>query len=195
MKIFNNIKKKIGTYILKKELVKHRIHKETVNLQEAKHIGILYKVSDEETHNCIEEFIKSLQDKDIDVSTLGFADYKEIPHYCYPKIKHKILTLKNLNWHYKPTGMDVHDFINKDFDIIMDLSMEDFLPFKYVLSHSKAKFIVGKYDDSSTHFYDMMLKVDNSTKINDFIKIVVEYLNIIKKHRECKTSIKQLELL
>jgi hypothetical protein len=195
VKIFNNIKKKIGTYILKKESVKHRKNKETISMHEAKNIGILYKVSNEETHDFVVEFIKSLQDKDIDVKALGFIEYKEIPHFCFPKLKHNFLTKRNINWHYKPTGNEIVDFINKEFDILIDLSMENYLPIQFVLSRTNAKFVVGKYYDNTTHYYDMMLKVDDSIKINNFIKVVVDYLNIIKTRKECIPFIKQLELL
>ncbi len=195
MKIINSIKTKIGIYFLKKETLKHRKHKEIISFNEAKHIGIIYKVVDEDFHNSVIEFIKTLQDIDIDVHALGFVDYKDIPHYCYPKIKHKVLTLKHLNWHYKPMGIDVNDFSNKEFDILIDLTMNNYIPVQYVLSHSQAKYIVGKYYETSTHYYDMMLKVDNSFKINEFIKVVVEYLKIIKPHKKCIPITKQLELL
>jgi len=195
VKIKNNIKNKIGTYLLKQEKHRTRKNKQTINIKEAKIIGILYKIIDEETHNCVSEFIKSLQDKQIHVHAIGFTDYKEIPHYCYPKITYSFLTPKNINWHFKPTGKEVNDFLNKEFDIVIDLTLEKYLPIQYLLSQVKAKFIVGKYDDNYTHYYDMMLKVDKPTKIADFIKIIVDYLNIIKTQKECTPLISQPELL
>lgn len=195
MKTKNNIKNKIGTYFLKQE--KHRIrkNKQTINFEDAKTIGILYRIIDEETHYAVAEFIKSLQDKQIHVHAIGFTDYKNVPHYCYPKITYSFLTIKNLNWHLKPIGKEVNDFVNKEFDIVIDLTTEKYLPIQYILLHTKAKFIIGKYYDNHTHYYDMMLKVDKPTKIADFIKLIVEYLNIIKIPQVCTQNINQPELL
>jgi hypothetical protein len=195
VKIIDKIKYRIGVYYLKKERLVHRDHKKTINFNDAKYVGIIYKVIDEDNHNTVMEFIKSLQDKSVDVYALGFVDYKEVPHYCYKKLKHSFVSLKNLNWHYKPLGNEVHDFMDKDFDILIDLSLENFLPVQYILSSSHSKFIVGKYFDHSAHYYDMMLKVENTYSINDFIRVVVEYLKIIKTRKECMPFIKQLELL
>jgi len=195
VKIKNKIKNKIGNYILKQEKHRVRKNKQIINLKDAKTIGILYRIIDEETHNCVSDFIKTMQDKQIHIHAIGITEYKDIPHYCYPKITYSFLTLKNINWYFKPIGKEVNDFLNKEFDIVIDLTTEKYLPIQYLLSQVKAKFIVGKYYDNSTHYYDMMLKVDKPTKIADFIKVIVDYLNIIKTHKECTPLISQPELL
>jgi len=195
VRIIEKLKNKIGFYYLRKESLKYRKNKQTVNINDAKSIGIIYKVTDENLNKEVVGFIKLLQNKNIDVYGLGFVDYKNIPHYCYPSLKHIFISKNKINWYYKAKGNEINDFISKDFDILIDLTMDLYLPGQFILSQSNARFIVGKYHENTEHYYDMMLKVDSGISIKDYINSIVDYLKIIKEQKKCIPFIKQLELL
>ena len=182
MLLFENIRNKIGNYYFKNDITFLKRKKITTNLNKAKYIGILYIVEDEKQYQKICDFIKSLQDERKEVKAIGFVNNKVIPHFCYPKIAYDYFTLKDLNWFMKPSNTFVNDFINKEFDMLIDLSIDKCFSLQYIAGISKAKFKVGRYGINPLNFYDLMIQVENNIKLEDYIKHIRHYLTILNSN-------------
>ena len=154
----------------------------TTNLAKAKYIGILYVVGDEKQYQQICDFVKSLQDDRKEVKAIGFINNKNIPHYCYPKIAYDYFTVKDLNWFLKPSNTFVNDFMNKEFDMLIDISIESCFSIQYIAGLSKAKFKVGRYGINPSNFYDLMLQVDDKIKLVDYLKDIKHYLTMLNSN-------------
>jgi hypothetical protein len=179
VQLFNNIRYRIGNIYFKKELASLKRKKVTTNLLKAKYIGIVYIVESEKQYEAICSFVKSLQDERKEVKALGFVNDKMIPHFCYPKIAYDYFTVKDLNWYLKPSNTFVHDFLNKEFDLLLDLSIQSCFSVQYVAGLSKAKFKVGRFGINPLNFYDLMLQVDSKIKIEDYFRHIRHYLTIL----------------
>ncbi len=181
MNIITNIKEITGNHYLKKNLPKNNRIRKIVNLDDAKTVGIIYILKDEQTYNQITRFIKLLQDKQINVKAIGYFDGNIRPIYAIEKLSLDYYDRKDLNWFGKPKGRYVADFCKTDFDILIDISLNDIFQTRYIAAFSKAKFKVGKDSENSKIIYDLMIAINSTTTLDEFITLIIHYLSIINK--------------
>jgi len=182
----NSIRQGIGNYFYKKDIAKVKRNRTILNLTDAKTIGIVYDASEEKLHNVVCDFVKYFQENMKIVKAIGYVNYPRLPHYCFPKLSFDYFTKKELNWYFKPGTQRVQDFINKEYDIVIDLSMQDNFPLQYIAGLSHGKFKVGRYGSKYSGIYDFMLNVDANITIDTFIKESIHYLSILNKNPNAK---------
>ena len=96
---------------------------------------------------------------------MGYIDEKQVPHYCLQQLTADYFCKKNLNWFGKPEFVQMHDFLLKDFDFLIDFSDEPFAAIQYVLGQSNAKLIIGTVPEFQD-YYDLLIhSIDQSDKI------------------------------
>jgi hypothetical protein len=181
--IIDNIRQEFGNYFFRKELKKVRNNRQIMNMNDAKTIGLVYDASDEVTYGIVSEFVRFFQESQKTVKAFGYVNYNRLPHYCFPKLSYDYITKRDLNWYMKPKNTKATDFINEEFDILIDLCIHDCFPIKYVSCASKAKFKVGKYGEKHSAIYDFMLNVDKTISLEEYIKEITHYLNLINKNQ------------
>jgi hypothetical protein len=164
--------------IYNKEVAKLSREKKFISFSNALSIGILYDVGDEEEYKRFTSFASSLQSERKEIKALGYVKYNLIPHYCYPKLSFDYIIKKNISWYGKPSGEFVKDFISRDFDILINLNLNENPVFQYICGLSHAKFKIGKYSPENEKYLDFMLEVENDLSVDDFIKKLMEYWNI-----------------
>ena len=175
------IKSKIANFIFYREFASHQRQQTMVSFAEARTIGILYDSTVEKNFEIIRRYVKELRDSyKKDVLALGYYDKKELPPTRLAKLGLDFFTRKSLNWHYKPTSAVVKNFMERDFDILIDLHTTGSIVFRYMAASTKAKFKIGRYDKISSRFYDFMISVDETISLAGFIDQVNHYLNLLK---------------
>jgi len=177
--MFRKIRSLIGLHYFKKELEFTSRNRKLVNLRDAKKIGILYNLDDVPDYDVVAEFVTQLQHDRKEVKALGFVKNKNLVSRFLPKLSYDFFSMKDINWFYKPVKQKVMDFMQKDFDLLIDLDMKDSLPLKYISGLSMSMCRVGRFSEASIPCYDLMLNVESSTSISEFIKQITHYLTII----------------
>ena len=172
----------IGNYILKREAATVSRSRAMVNLAHAKSIGILYPLFTLPDYNDIELFVTELQKGHKDVKALGYLQHKDMVTRFLPKLSYDFFSHQDLNWYHKPVNAKVNDFIYTEFDLLIDLTMEDNLPLRFIAGLSRARCKVGRYKDGNNRYYDLMIKVDGPLRLPDFIEQIRHYLTIIQQH-------------
>jgi hypothetical protein len=170
----------IGRHFFRKEISKTVHNHKMVNLQDAKRIGILYTLDEVPVYDVVSEFVSELQHEHKEVKALGFVKNKNLIGRFLPKLSYDFFSGKDINWFYKPIHSKVRDFIDKEFDILIDLSLYDSLPLKYISGLSNAFCRVGKFSEENTVCYDLMLDISPSFTLDDYIKQITHYLTVIK---------------
>lgn len=183
MNFIDNIRQSIGNYFLKKDIAKVNRSRSIMNLDDAKTIGIVFNASEEATYCIVNDFVRFFQDNQKTVKALGFANFNRLPHYCFPKLTFDYFTKRDLNWYYKPGNSRVNDFINQEYDIVIDLCMHECFPLTYIFGLSKAKFKVGRFGEKYSDIYDFMLNVNHKISMESYIKEIIHYLSIINKNQ------------
>ena len=178
--MLNSFRNKIGNYLLKRESATIERNLKMVNLSNAKSIGIVYPLFDVPDYNHVMEFVTQLQHARKEVKVLGFVQEKNLVNRFLPKLSYDFFSQHNLNWFNKPVNERVQDFIAREFDLLIDLTIQEHLPIKYVVGLSKARCKVGRFSDDNARYYDLMIKIQPMTAFREFISQVKHYLTIIK---------------
>ena len=179
MQFVENIKQKLGDFFFKRELKANPRQREVHNLHTAQSIGILYDATEREDMLKVSEFVNVLFQTKKDVKALGFVNLKELTHHHMPMLQFDFFFLKDLNWFYKPENYIIKNFVEKDYDILINLCDSTCIPIKYLAGSSQAKFKVGKYEEH-IDLYDMMIDVKENT-LSALIKEIHHYLTVINQ--------------
>lgn len=184
--MLNKFRTIIGKYFLRAELSKHQRHRKLTNLKNAKKIGILYTLDDVAEYETVSGFVSSLQQDHKEVKALGFVKNKLLVDRFLPKLSYDFFSKKDINWFFKPIHTKVRDFIEKDFDILIDLSMKDSLPLKFISGLSVAHCRIGRFSEENKACYDIMIDLQKPLSLHDYILQIIHYLTVINDEERKK---------
>lgn len=176
----------IGKYFFKQELSKTGRDHKLINLEKARCVGILYTLDDLLVYDVVSEFVTLLQRKHIEVKALGFVKNRNLISRFLPKLSYDFFSKKDINWFYRPIHTKVKDFIEKEFDILIDLSLQDSFALQYISGLSRSFCRVGKFSEENTHYYDLLFDVNPSVTLPVYIQQITHYLTIINHHATIK---------
>lgn len=180
MKLSDRIKATFANYRFRKEMIKANQQREVVNFNEAGKIGLLYDATDDNNFEAIKQYVKNIRSEKKEVTALGYIDKKTLPPTRFPQLGLDFFTKKDFNWKMKPRSLSVSNFMNENFDIVVNLNRNNIFPLSYIAAVSKAKFRVGSFNRHFVHCYDMMIETKNDTDIKDFIQQADNYLRKVK---------------
>ncbi|NPA45226.1 MAG: hypothetical protein GXO49_06820 [Chlorobi bacterium] len=146
------------------------------NFETAKKIGLLYPVIDVETDKIVKKYAKELNN--FELQTLGFVfNHEQLGNPYLGQGNSHYFTEKHFSKLGKIKETCISDFVNNEFDILINLSQENNFYIDYVFGLSKAHFKVSGIKDCKYSDFN----IDKSKNLNHFIEQVNKYLNIIKK--------------
>lgn len=185
MKLFDRFKEWMGIRRLLRDLPQDR-KPIARNLGLARKVAIVYVVEDEAAHNHVRNYVKRVKEElgISNIMALGFSDQKAMPHYLHARLNFDALCQKDLNWYRIPQGNAVQNFMAEEFEILIDLSLEDRLPVQYILAKSRARFKVGRWSDSNKKILDMMIDMAGSRSLPQLIQQVHHYLLMVNAKPE-----------
>ncbi len=179
-RIFSNFSYAIGysekgEYILRKKLRFFQRKRCVNDFASAQLIGVLFKTDNYNDFQKVKEFLHYLRTYETKIIALCYIDTKKIPDYYLLVKGFNFFTRKSLNIFYIPQHKLVSDFIDQPFDILLDLSMDNCFPIKYISILSKAKFKIGLRQLKYEHEYDLMidLKKKNISELIENIKMYI----------------------
>lgn len=172
MEPLNFFKKKY----LNKFLKTHKVlrNKEIISLDQAKSIGIITRITNEDSYKLIYSIFTKLQSQHKSVWLMGYIDDKTVPHFCLQQLTADYFCKKNLNWFGKPDFVQMQDFLLKEFDLLIDFSDAPFSAIQYVLAQSKAKLITGTVAESQD-YYDLLIHIDDKSDKIEILKHIHLY--------------------
>ncbi|OFY74060.1 MAG: hypothetical protein A2265_02720 [Bacteroidetes bacterium RIFOXYA12_FULL_33_9] len=176
----SSILNSIGNFFLKYKLKQLTRKRGCYNLDSAKTIGVVFNATNQQNYEIARSFIKYLMAGDIKVEGLGFVNSTEVLDFYSYQTGVSFFSKKNLNWYKKPKHQTVEDFIAKEFDILLDITVEDDFPTKYIVSLSKAKFKVGRLTEKADYM-DFMIDISKNNKSIYLIEQINHYLSLINK--------------
>lgn len=178
---FEGIRKKIGSYLLKQESSAIKRKKQAFNLNEAKSFAIVFEASKMEDVELVKKYVNYLKELKKKVRIIGYFNSEHQPNFTYSKLEYEFFATDKLNWYLKPGGSFITDFINEEFDVLIDLNINDYFPLKYVSTLSKAKFKVGKFTEDNKSIFDLLIENDKANGFKYFLRQVDIYLSMINK--------------
>jgi hypothetical protein len=178
-----NLRTSVGNYFLTKEVTKSRHARTILNLKEAKSVGMIFSSDTQEDVELIKKYGKYLKDLGKKVEAIGYIKVKEpsVNHGWWSGVPY--ITRKEINWYYKPNENLIHNFVKEEFDLLLDLNINDEMPLKFVSASSKAKCKVGKYGEKYLDIYDVMIETDSTKNLKYFLQNVDTYMEMLNKGR------------
>jgi len=164
-----------------KQRIQYSRSRTIMNIDSANSIGILYCGDSPDDVELIKNYVQTLRDVGKKVKSLGFIHIKELPLGLNGSMMHQYFALKELNWYFKPSSQFIDNFVNEEFDLLLDFGVSKQLPITYITSMSKAKCKVGRYVEKYTDFYDIMIEADENAKLDYFIKTTHNYIAQLNK--------------
>jgi len=177
--MFYKIRTIIGNYFLKEELLKIVRERKMTNLKDAKKIGVLYTLDEVPEYETVSEFVSLLQHDHKEVKALGFVKNKNLVSRFLPKLSYDFFSNNDINWFFKPLHSKVKDFIEKEFDILIDLSLKDSLPLKFISGLSMAHCRIGRFSEANRVCYDIMIDLTKPISLNEYMFQIIHYLTVI----------------
>ncbi len=163
--IFHSIREKIFVRSLN-EKIKNRLQgkRRGLNFDKSRTIGILFDATNMENRNLVLEYAEQLRSQKKQVKLLGFFD---------SKMKDENFTFRHFNrsdidWAFRPKGSNVEEFMNQQFDVLINLNTSSTTSTEYISALSKANFKVGPFTER-TICYDLMIDTDQRTSLRKFI--------------------------
>ncbi len=159
---------------LNQKLSQININRTSVEFDIAKSIGILFDATDPSSRNKVTAYAQSLIKNGKNVSLLGFVKNKQKDL----SFSFKYFTLNEVNWRMIPQSAEINQFMNKKFNILINLYLGKNYPIEFISALSKANLRVGPLSDNSNCF-DLMIDIPDSKGIDHLIKQVDFFLNRI----------------
>lgn len=178
MKLIDNIKRNAGLSALGKNLKTVKRTKFVHNLVTARRVAILGVVNSLKDFDDITSLQKFLIEKNMQVDVLVYFPGKEVPQQLLLRKGINLFNKNVVNWYGKPLVPFVDHFCREEYDILIDLSMVELFPIRWITSLSRAKFKVGSLSYSGNP-YELIINVDNKKDITYLSEQMIHYLNLI----------------
>lgn len=186
MSIFKSIKTSLANRALNQELksIGHVREPNQFNFEKVKTVGIIFDATSTEDYEIVKRYVVYLREHLKKVKVMGFFSTKEIPTLTYSKLEYDFFSMKELNWMGTPNSVVIRNFINEEYDLLIDLNIHDHFPLKYIAALSKAKFKVGKFNENETEIHDMMIDADGTKTVKYFLRQIDTYITMLNKKPE-----------
>lgn len=111
----------------------------------------------------------------IETKMLIYYPQNKLPDNVISSPNKILFSDKETTWIGRPKLTEVQDFLNEEFDLLIDMSSDECFPLHYAAVFSKAAFKVGRmsYPDSP---YDFLLMGEEHADDEKFIKDLELYL-------------------
>ncbi|HYG51335.1 MAG TPA: hypothetical protein VD905_10555 [Flavobacteriales bacterium] len=184
MGLFDGIKRRLAQSNYRREFKNYKRSGKVYNMDEARSVAILYHLDNEETFSIIKKYVKYLKEEEgiKRIMAVGYydGDEKAVPAYVSPKLEFDFLLRHEHAKSGKPSGNIVKNFVEQDYDILVDLTYDKKLPLMYVLNWSVARFKVGVHQEENLQFYDLNI-IQNNKSLTDLIDNINMILKKINK--------------
>jgi hypothetical protein len=181
MSIVNNIKNALGAYFLTQEMKGVSRDRGMLSLEDAKTIGILFEATDKDEFELVKKYVLYLRDLKKKVKVVGYFGSGATPDLTYSKLEYDFFSKKDLSWYNKPSNKFVKNFIEEEFDILIDLNIHDHFPLRFVAGTSRARFKVGREKEGDDAIYDLMIEGTEGKGLKYFLRQVDTYLLMLRK--------------
>ena len=139
------------------------------NMVTARTAGIIWNVNDKIAYKNI---VKKLNKNKIKFRSICISNNK------LNKNQKNLVTCKDFNFSGTPKNKFVQNFLDTEFDILIDISLSSSIYAQIIRSFSMAHFKIG-WAPVKTDYFDMTIDISKNPESQYLIKQICHYLNII----------------
>jgi len=177
--IINKIKGKVGSIVLERNLKSRKRPVIYNNFNSSSTIGFIFDAENKENYTAAKEFMNYVEERGIKVNGLAFVYKSDLIGYFPYKKGVDYFGLDKQNWYGKPIDDGIDEFIERPFDILIDISLSKIYPVEYIFALSKAKFKICN-NSAKAQYADFVLNLSRADDLGLFIEQIKHYLETIE---------------
>lgn len=177
-KKYNSLKLKIGNWILTRSQKKVNRKVKVCSLSNVKTVGVSFVANNQSDLEVIRKILKDLASRNIQTYAIGYIPVKKPDDFYLSQKGFNFFSDADLDYRLIPKSDAVLEFINTEFDVLIDFGSDGFFPMNYMLSMSKASFKVGWFGEKKP--FDMMIDIDHKSGKEYYFEQALVYLDKIK---------------
>lgn len=179
MKWIEDIKNNIGKWQLKREIKAKRVKRKRIAFADVEHIGIVYNAEKKEDEQLVAQYAQQLRREGKKVFTLGYVHLPQLPPTKKFLLNSEFFWKEKLNGINLPIKGKIGQFLQVEFDLLLNLYVEPLLPMQAVAAYSNAKYRVGPNLDDGLDYYDLIVDIGDKKELNELIVQIDFYLRNI----------------
>lgn len=175
---FDDIKKSVHKLFFKKTYAQIEKPRDFISFADAKSVGIIFNGSKEENIKTVQEYASKLKMWGKQINMLAFSDNATTAEELktkYPDID--FITQKEVTWYLKPKKFSSARFIKNNYDILLNLYIDECIPLQYVSAFSDAKFRVGSYQNNNLYCNDFLIDLKEDRTLPTLLNQIDNYLS------------------
>lgn len=180
MKLFKGVKQKLSEYQLRQRAKKSKREVQFPGLKHCKHALVTCFVKSKVDLEAFMQFRELLLKEGILVD--GLIGYDN----SFPETQRRIqiencqiITPTELEKTPLPEDMAYKRLVQKEYDLMADLSIEDFYPIKYCCSLSKSMFKIGVGEGYREEHFDVLIDVGTNRSTAYLAEQLLHYIKMI----------------
>jgi hypothetical protein len=152
-----------------------------ITLANAKSVGILWNPIDEESIETYESLRKILTAKGIKSFGIAYIGSKREKDTLSTITNSWLMNSGNVTCFGRPKSGDGLQFIQQEFDILIDLSLQKSIALQYMLIHSTARFKVG-WKGEDPNLYDLEIDISANPGCRFLMEQIIYYLEKLNEN-------------
>lgn len=180
MKVIEDIKNYIGRWQLERELRQKKLKRKRVPFKDVNYIGIVYDADHKENDQLVTEYANALRAEGKKVFLMGYVNQKQLPPTKKFLLNSEFFWKEKLNGINLPIKGKIGQFLQQDFDLLLNLYFEPVLPMQALAAYSQAKYRVASNIQGGLDYYDAMIDIGPKKDLSLLIKQIDFYLRNIK---------------
>lgn len=166
------LRKRLGQFVMHYTLRKAKRKRQFYNIHTASYAGVIFYLSEQtmSRYQDILDLLAYFRSHDLRLFTCCYYDGKTIPLPLLQDKRINVFCQHDLRFLCFPKR-PYSDYLNKEFDLLIDLSLEDSLPLHYMGALSRAKCKVGNIRYGKEK-YDIL--IDTSKNDDNFAFYVAQ---------------------
>jgi len=176
--LFKSIRRKIAMVILRRRSKYRKREKNISSFESSKVIGVVFKTDTQSDFEIVKQFLHFLSDQENKVVALCYVDSKKVPDFYLLRKGFNFFSRQDLNYFFLPKAQFILDFIEKPFDMLIDLSTDNNFPLFLISSLSKAKYKIGKLY-KNVNCFDVMIDISKKNNVQSLIENIKHYIPVL----------------
>lgn len=170
----------IGNWQLGRKFLKTNRVSKALNLSEMNSAILIFDLVDQKGYQRIIDFVKLLKSENVkQIEVIGYSKEKETPTYVNFSVVN-VLNNQEINWLGIPSEKFAGAILDTTFDLMVDFTMEDVVPTRYLLALVNAKTKVGSPQKGRDEYFDLLVDVKDEG-VEEYQQNVVHFLKMINK--------------
>ncbi len=181
MNWINQIRTRIGRYMLKSAHKNGRSSNAIPHFDQIHEIGLIYFAGNKTNEENINRIAHYLREQGKKVWMMGYVDAPTLPHTKKFHISSEYFWKEKLTPFNLPDTTKIGNFLSHRFDLIMNLYFENELPLQAISTYAKSAYAMGAQMPEGLSYNDSIIDTGLNHDLQNLATQMIHYLKVINQ--------------